>query len=62
MTVHSMCHPGRPSPQGDGHVGSPGFAFFQRAKSTGDRFSSDASTRSLPPARNDSRGWRASRP
>lgn len=37
MTEHSMCHPGRPRPQGDGHEGSPGFDAFHRAKSELDR-------------------------
>ncbi len=35
MALHSMCHPGRPWPQGDSQVGSPGLAAFQRAKSDG---------------------------
>ena len=30
-----MCQPGRPGPHGDSHAGSPGFAAFQSAKSTG---------------------------
>ena len=33
ITTHSVCHPGRPGPHGDGHDGSPGLTFFQRAKS-----------------------------
>ena len=34
-----MCHPGRPRPQsGEGQLGSPGLAAFQRAKSAGERF------------------------
>ena len=37
MTEHSICHPGRPAPQGDGHEGSPGFDAFQSAKSAADR-------------------------
>ncbi len=45
ITTHSVCQPGRPGPQGESHVGSPGLAFFQRTKSTGLRFSSSASTR-----------------
>ena len=28
-----MCQPGRPSPHGLGHFGSPGLAAFQSAKS-----------------------------
>ncbi len=60
MTTHSVCHPGRPGPQGEGQEGSPALAFFHRAKSRGERFSSTASTRA--PARSESRGWRASSP
>ena len=26
MALHSMCHPGRPGPQGDSQDGSPGLA------------------------------------
>ena len=33
MTEHSMCHPGRPGPHGEGHEGSPGLEAFQSAKS-----------------------------
>ena len=40
MTTHSVCQPGRPGPQGDSQVGSPGLAFFHRTKSRGERFSS----------------------
>ena len=36
MTEHSICHPGRPGPQGDGQEGSPGLDAFHRAKSAGD--------------------------
>lgn len=39
MAEHSMCHPGRPLPQGHGQDGSPGLEAFHRAKSLGDRFS-----------------------
>ena len=60
MTTHSVCQPGRPSPHGDGQLGSPGLAFFHSAKSTGDRFSSLPSTRA--PAFSESSGWRASSP
>ena len=49
-----------PAPHGDGHVGSPGLAFFQSTKSSGERFSSSTSTRA--PARSESSDWRASRP
>jgi hypothetical protein len=28
MAEHSMCHPGRPGPQGEGHDGSPSLADF----------------------------------
>ena len=44
ITTHSVCQPGRPSPHGDGQLGSPGLAFFHSAKSTGERFSSLPST------------------
>ena len=60
MTTHSVCHPGRPGPQGDSQLGSPGLAFFHRTKSSGERFSSSTSTRA--PARSESRLWRASSP
>jgi len=60
MTTHSVCQPGRPGPQGESQLGSPGLAFFHTAKSKGDRFSSVASTRA--PIRSDSKGWRASSP
>ncbi|KAH3668693.1 hypothetical protein OGAPHI_002447 [Ogataea philodendri] len=33
ITEHSMCHPGRPCPQGDGHDGSPALEAFHKAKS-----------------------------
>ena len=42
MAEHSMCQPGRPSPQGDGHDGSPSFLACQRTKSMGSRFSGSA--------------------
>ena len=32
-----MCQPGRPGPQGDGQLGSPGLAAFHSAKSSGSR-------------------------
>jgi hypothetical protein len=44
MAEHSMCHPGRPWPQGDAHEGSPGLAAFHRAKSRGFFFRSSTST------------------
>jgi len=37
MTEHSMCHPGRPGPHGDGQDGSPCLEAFQRAKSDPER-------------------------
>ena len=40
-----MCQPGRPVPHGESQSGSPGFAAFQSAKSTGLRFCSSTSTR-----------------
>ena len=33
IAEHSICQPGRPSPQGDSQKGSPGFLAFHRAKS-----------------------------
>jgi hypothetical protein len=36
MTEHSICHPGRPGPQGEAHEGSPGFEAFHKAKSDAD--------------------------
>ena len=60
ITTHSVCHPGRPGPHGESHVGSPGLAFFHRTKSSGERFSSLTSMRA--PARSESSGWRASVP
>jgi hypothetical protein len=33
ITEHSMCHPGRPGPHGEGQEGSPGLEAFQSAKS-----------------------------
>ena len=51
-----MCHPGRPAPQGATQLGSPGLAFFQRTKSSGERLSSSASIRA--PARSDARAYR----
>lgn len=39
MAEHSMCHPGRPLPQGDAHETSPSLDFFHKAKSLGDFFS-----------------------
>src|SRR3989442_10717123 len=36
ITEHSICHPGRPGPQGEDHEGSPGFERFHKAKSEGD--------------------------
>ena len=35
MATHSVCQPGRPSPQGDSQVGSPGLAAFHSTKSAG---------------------------
>ena len=49
IAEHSMCHPGRPWPQGDSQVGSFGFAVFHRAKSAGFFFLLSTTTRS--PAR-----------
>src|SRR6266481_10171919 len=52
MAEHSMCHPGRPSPQGDAQEGSPGFACFQITKSKGSSLASSTCTRE--PARKSS--------
>ena len=41
-----MCHPGRPGPQGESQVGSPGLADFHRAKSEGLRLRLSSATRS----------------
>ncbi len=54
MAEHSMCHPGRPGPQGESHAGSPGFAAFQSAKSIGLRFASSTSTRAPADSRSSS--------
>ena len=35
IAEHSRCQPGRPLPHGVSHDGSPGFALFQSAKSSG---------------------------
>ena len=35
IALHSMCQPGRPLPHGLSQKGSPGFADFQSAKSSG---------------------------
>ena len=43
MAEHSMCQPGRPLPQGLSQEGSPGLAFFQSAKSAGERLRSTVS-------------------
>ena len=39
ITLHSMCHPGRPPPHGLGQDGSPPLLFFHTAKSVAFRFS-----------------------
>ncbi len=40
IAEHSMCQPGRPSPQGEGHeVSSPSLTAFHRAKSSRSCFS-----------------------
>ena len=43
IVEHSICHPGLPSPQGDFHEISPGFAAFHKAKSIGSCFPSSTS-------------------
>ncbi len=45
MAEHSICHPGRPGPQGLSHFGSPGLAAFHKAKSLGLRLRSLTSMR-----------------
>ena len=61
IAEHSMCHPGRPSPHGEGQrVSSPGFVAFQSAKSSGSRLCSPGSTRA--PARRSSGRWPDSSP
>ena len=63
ITTHSLCQPGRPSPHGDGHAGSPGFDSFQSAKSAGWCFwSAPKISRSPPPASMSSSDWCASSP
>ena len=63
ITTHSLCQPGRPSPHGDGHDGSPGLASFHSTKSAGWRLPSAPTTsRSPPPASMSSSDWWASRP
>ena len=63
MTTHSLCQPGRPSPHGAGHEGSPGLENFQSAKSAGWRLAPAPSTsRSPPPSTMSSRRWCASAP
>ena len=49
MEEHSMCHPGRPRPQGLSQYGSPSFAAFHSAKSAGCVLRVSAATRLLPP-------------
>ena len=61
ITTHSVCQPGRPSPHGEGHAGSPGLAIFHRAKSIGVRLSLGDLDRGAA-ACSDSSDWRASRP
>ena len=53
ITTHSVCHPGRPAPNGASQRGSPGLTAFHSAKSSGERFCSSTSTRA--PARSESR-------
>ncbi len=54
MAEHSMCQPGRPSPHGESHAGSPGFAAFHSAKSIGLRLASSTSTRAPADSRSSS--------
>ncbi len=55
-----MCQPGRPLPHGEGQLGSPGFAPFQRAKSSGSSFCSPTAMRA--PDFRSSSGWCESLP
>ena len=58
IALHSMCQPGRPSPHGDGQVGSPGLACFHKAKSLWSRFPLPVlSTRPPAPWRTASMDW-----
>lgn len=41
MAEHSMCHPGRPAPQGEGHAGSPALAGFLSIQSMAGRVGAD---------------------
>src|SRR2546423_13674756 len=45
MAEHSMCHPGRPLPQGESHAGSPALADFHNAKSAALRLPDPARSR-----------------
>ena len=42
IVEHSICQPGRPLPQGESHIGSPGLDAFHRAKSLALLFSASA--------------------
>jgi hypothetical protein len=56
-----MCQPGLPGPHRESHAGSPGFAAFHSAKSTGLRFCSSTSTRAPAPSiRSATRRWESS--
>ena len=43
--LYEMCQPGRPGPQGDSQVGSPGLDIFQSTKSSGLCLASSTLTR-----------------
>lgn len=45
MELHSICHPGRPGPQGESQDGSPGLDAFHSAKSAALRFRGSTCTR-----------------
>ena len=50
ITLHSICQPGLPWPQGLFQLGSPGFDFFQRAKWFSALFSEPSALKSPSPS------------
>ena len=60
IAEHSMCQPGRPTPQGESQPGSSGGEGFQSTKSPGSRLYGATSTRA--PASISSSGRRESVP
>lgn len=60
IALHSMCHPGRPSPHGLCHLGSPSLLFFHRTKSDALFFSEESAASAPSPsmaASTSSRGF-----